>query len=77
MDYRVILVAHNAGVRFGGEAFLPYQYFRLLRQRGIDAVLVCHERTRTELLERLPEEEDRLYFVQDHWTHKLFYKLFT
>jgi len=71
---RIILVAENASSRFGGEAFLPLNYFRLLRSRNADVRLVVHARNRTELIERFPEELDRLHFVEDTWLHKALFR---
>ena len=71
---RVLIVAENASVRFGGEAILPCHYFRLLRERGIDAHLIVHERTRAELESLFPAELDRLHFMKDLLLQKLFYR---
>ena len=73
-DLRVLLVAEHASIRFGGEASLPFHYFRVLRARGIDAWLLVHERTRAELLEAFPTEADRIVFAPDTALHKLFYR---
>jgi len=64
-DMRVLIVSENASTRFGGEAILPWHYFRLLRERGIEAWLLTHERCRAELTEALPGEADRMHFVPD------------
>jgi len=71
---RVLIVAENASVRFGGEAILPYHYFRLLRARDVDAHLIVHERTREELTSRFPSDGGRLHFVKDLWLQRLFYR---
>jgi glycosyltransferase involved in cell wall biosynthesis len=72
---RVVIVAINASTRFGGEAILPWHYFRLLRKRGVEAWLVAHERTQLELTALLPDEVDRMLFVPDRtvqiWLHKM------
>ncbi|MFC6646341.1 glycosyltransferase family 4 protein [Granulicella cerasi] len=75
MVSRVIIVAEHASVRFGGEASLPYHYFRVLRARGVDALLITHERTRTELEELFPHDRERLLFVPDMAAQKLFFRL--
>jgi glycosyltransferase involved in cell wall biosynthesis len=62
---RVVIVAEHASAQFGGEAFIPFNYFRLLRARLVDVRLVVHSRTATELAQRFPEDQDRLYFVKD------------
>src|SRR5215831_11571271 len=72
---RVILVADNASTRFGGEAFIPFNYFRFLRWRKIEAWLVVHARNRAELTERFSEDLSRLYFVEDSWLHKVLFWL--
>ncbi len=72
---RVLIAAENASVRFGGEAILPYHYFRLLRLRKIDAHLVVHARTRSELMALFPLEENHLHFVEDTRLQKLLFLL--
>ena len=75
MQMKVVIVAINASTRFGGEAILPWHYFRLLRKRGVQAWLVAHERTRVELTGLLPDEVDWMRFVPDRaaqrWLHKI------
>jgi glycosyltransferase involved in cell wall biosynthesis len=68
---RVIIVAENASTRFGGEAILPWHYFRVMRRRGIDVRLVVHARTRDELTKLLPGEVDRMHFLPDTWFNRL------
>jgi glycosyltransferase involved in cell wall biosynthesis len=72
---RICIVAEHASERFGGEAFLPVHYFRLLRSRGIESWLVVHSRTRSELTELFPQDVDRILFVPDLWIHKLVSRL--
>src|SRR6266851_1791129 len=67
---RIIIVADNASSFFGGEAFIPLNYFRLLRARNADVRLVVHARNRPELIERFAHDKDRLYFVEDTRLHK-------
>ena len=68
---RVLIVAEYVSTRFGGEAVLPWHYFRMLRDRGIEAWLVTHARTQNELIELLPSEVSRFYFVPDTEFDKL------
>lgn len=70
---RVVIVAEHASTQFGGEAFLPLHYFRLLRSRNIEAWLVVHSRTQTELETLFPEDCDRMHFVADTWLHRWIY----
>lgn len=67
---RIIIAADNASSNFGGEAFIPLNYFRLLLARKEDVRLVVHARNKSELALRFPDELDRLYFVDDTPMHK-------
>ena len=71
---RILIVAENASTRLGGEAILPYHYFRLLRARGLDAHLIVHERMRAELEQLFASDLAQLHFVADQTLQKLFYK---
>jgi hypothetical protein len=68
---RILIVAQNASTKFGGEALLPLNYFRILRSRQIETWLVVHARTQAELTALFPEEGDRMHFVPDLWLHRL------
>ena len=72
---RVCIVAENASFRFGGEASLPLHYFSRLRSRGIEAWLVIHGRTRTELETLFPNDQDRIQYIPDKWYHRLIWQL--
>ncbi len=72
---RVLIVAEHASAKFGGEAVLPLHYFRLLRERGVPAWLVVHDRTRSELERLLPEEISRVSFIEDTWAHRWLWRL--
>ncbi|MBL1173913.1 glycosyltransferase family 4 protein [Pantanalinema sp. GBBB05] len=74
-NLRVLIVAEHASLKLGGEASLPMHYFRILRQRGIEAWLIVHERTRDELTAYFTEELDRIYFIQDSFWHRLCWQL--
>jgi glycosyltransferase involved in cell wall biosynthesis len=73
-ELSVLLVAEHASMDFGGEASLPLYYFKLLRQRGIQAWMLVHARTRDELQRILPDDFDRIYFVPDTLLHKLLWR---
>ena len=62
---RVIILGENASMRMGGEASFPYLHFKLLRERGVEAWLVAHARVRDELHRLLPDEVDRMHFVEE------------
>lgn len=72
---RVLLIAENASRQMGGEAILPYHYFRILRARGFDVTLITHERSRSELERLFPAERGKMRFVADHPLQKLFFRL--
>jgi glycosyltransferase involved in cell wall biosynthesis len=72
---RVLIVADNASNQFGGEAFLPFNYFRLLRARNIDVRLLVHERNRAVLTAEFPGQLDRLHYVKDTLLHKTVFKI--
>jgi glycosyltransferase involved in cell wall biosynthesis len=67
---RILIVAEHASAAFGGEAFLPLQYFRVLRARGIEAWLVCHGRVEQEIRDAFPDQQDRLHFIRDSPVHR-------
>lgn len=71
---RVLIVAEHASAKFGGEAFLPLHYFRVLRSRQIEAWLVVHARTQAELEALLPQERDRMHFIPDTGLHRFLYQ---
>jgi glycosyltransferase involved in cell wall biosynthesis len=60
---RVLLVAHYASARLGGEAAIPVELFRRLRARGAAVWLVTHDSCREELLAALGADADRVFFV--------------
>ena len=70
---RVVIVAEHASAKFGGEAFLPLNYFRLLRSRQIETWLVSHMRTQLELEALFPDAIDHMHFVADTWVHRALY----
>lgn len=72
---RIAIVATNASLRMGGEAARPIHYFRGLRARGADARLIAHERNRKELIELLPDEQDRIYYALDSTFQRRVWKL--
>jgi hypothetical protein len=68
---RIVIVAQNASTKFGGEALLPVNNFRILRSRQIETWLVVHARTQAELTALFPKEGDRMHFVPNTWLHRL------
>ena len=74
-ELKVCVVGQHASMKFGGEASFPWFYFKFLRARGIDAVMVGHSRTRNEVLAAFGDESARLFFVDDTWADRFLYKL--
>ena len=74
-DLRVAIFSDSASARFGGEAIHPVHYFRILRSRGIDAWLVVNARTRGEMSELFPNEQNRILYVEDSWAHKVLWQM--
>lgn len=68
---RILLVADNASLRFGGEATKPFLLFRFFRRRGLDVRLLVHARCWRELTEAFPEDVDRIHFVSDTAGHRM------
>jgi peptidoglycan/LPS O-acetylase OafA/YrhL/glycosyltransferase involved in cell wall biosynthesis len=71
----ILIVCEHASTRFGGEAALAFHYFRVMRARGLDVRLLTHARVRDELLERFPDDRDRLLFVEDTALQKLLWRI--
>jgi glycosyltransferase involved in cell wall biosynthesis len=71
---RICIVGQNASFIFGGEAALPWLCFKFLRQRGVDAHLVAHERTKPEVLAGFPNDHDRLHFAPDTLTGRFLWR---
>jgi glycosyltransferase involved in cell wall biosynthesis len=63
---RILIVSDNISIKMGGEASLPFYYFKLFRARGIDVHCLCHARVSSEIEQTLsPEEYARFSFIKD------------
>lgn len=74
-DLKVLIIAENASADFGGEAFLPLHYFRVLRSRGIETHLLTHVRVRDELESLYPHDLAFLHFVDDSPVQEALWKI--
>jgi glycosyltransferase involved in cell wall biosynthesis len=74
-DLKVLIVAPTASMQFGGEASLPFYYFKLLNNRGAETHLLVHERTRHELEKAFADRRERLHFVSDTGPERLLTRL--
>jgi glycosyltransferase involved in cell wall biosynthesis len=72
---RVLILGENASMKMGGEASFPYLHFKLLRDRGVEAWLVAHARVRDEMRRLLPDEVDRMHFVEESPSDVFLWKL--
>jgi glycosyltransferase involved in cell wall biosynthesis len=62
---RVLVVAHYASERSGGEGSIPLRLFGRLRARGVEAWLLTHVSAQAELVELLPADEfERVIFAR-------------
>ena len=72
---KVLIVAEHASQTFGGEALIPFNYFKYLREMNADVHLLVHQRTQVELRAAFPKDLSRLHFVADSlvniWCHKI------
>jgi glycosyltransferase involved in cell wall biosynthesis len=72
---KILLVAEHASAVFGGEALIPFQYFKRLRELRVDVHLLVHQRTQEELRDSFPNDLERLHFVADSfvnvWCHRI------
>jgi glycosyltransferase involved in cell wall biosynthesis len=67
---RVAVVCELCSLRMGGEAAIAFHYFRMLRQRGVDAHLLAHARNEQELTSAFPHDVDRLHLIGDSLLHR-------
>ncbi|SNT76062.1 Glycosyltransferase involved in cell wall bisynthesis [Paracoccus seriniphilus] len=74
---KILIVAPNASARFGGEAFLPLNYFRILSRRGHPVHLIAHHRNQEELLSLPDCDPARMHFVPDTRWHRAIWRLFS
>jgi glycosyltransferase involved in cell wall biosynthesis len=72
---RILIVSENATDLFGGEAILPLHYFRFLRRRNMDVWLITHVRVKNRLLEVMPDEIERVFFIPDTIFHIYLYRI--
>lgn len=70
----ILLVSENCSRKMGGEAILPFHYFRLLEARGHTVHLLVHERNRKELEELFPRCAGRFHYVNDTNLQRLFWR---
>ena len=77
---KVCVVGQHASLQFGGEASAPWFHFKFLRDKGVDAHLVAHVRTRDELRRAFADDfDDRVHLIGDSrvegWVYWLGQKL--
>ncbi len=73
---KVLIVSENISMRMGGEASLPFFYFKRMKRLGVDVYAVCHARVRDELRQLLSDEElGRVHFVEDAAIQRFLHRL--
>jgi len=73
---KVLIIADNVSMRMGGEASLPFYYFKLFRTQGIDTYCICHARVKNEIQQAFsPEDYARFTFVEDTFLQVKVYSL--
>jgi len=73
---KIILVAENASIDFGGEAALPCHYFRVLSKRQIDVSLVVHQRSKPFLDKAFGADNENIHYVPDTRLHRCIFKCY-
>lgn len=66
-NLKVLIATEHASTKFGGEAALPLHYFRVMRNRGIPVWLVTHARTRDEISNLYPNDNNIVYIEDTAW----------
>lgn len=74
-EVRVLIVAEHASSKFGGEAMLPLQYFRHLRQRGLEVTMVVHERCRSAMEAEFGRDCRDIRYVADSAINVVCYRI--
>ena len=72
---RVAIASVNCSMAMGGEAAIPFNYYRLLRAQGVDAHLLAHARNADELMRAFGHEPDRVHLVPDSWPHRWLWRI--
>lgn len=72
---KVLIVANNCSTRMGGEAILPYHYFRIMGKKNIPSVLLTHERNQKELQELFPDRQGDIHYLKDTRLQKALWKM--
>ncbi len=72
---RILIVGEHASAKFGGEAILPLNFFRFLREAGLEAWLLVHARTRQELDSLLGDDASRVLYIEDNLLNIACYRI--
>lgn len=72
---RVLIVAENASMRWGGESSLAMRWFLQLLKQGVDVHLLVHVRSKPELDQSASRFASRIHYVQDVLHQKICWKL--
>jgi alpha-maltose-1-phosphate synthase len=72
---RVLIVSEHATNRYGGEAMLPYNYYKFLQKIIPDVYLITHERVRKHLEQDFSIVHENIIYVPDTSLHKFLHKM--
>ncbi len=72
---KILLVAQNASSLFGGEAFLPLHYYRVLKERGYPVSLIAHRRNYKNLQDFFKGDLQDIHFIEDTIWHRSIWKI--
>ncbi len=71
---RILIVCEHASNIFGGEAMLPFNYFRILTHKHHDVYLITHERVKKSLEQISGISHEKIFYVPDTLAHKILHK---
>lgn len=73
---KVAVVAENVSRSMSGEALLAFQFIQFMERRGVEVVLVCHQRVRDELVSLWPDSKlSNVRFVEESFLQRWLWAL--
>lgn len=71
---KILIVCEHASTRFGGEAMLPINYFKILSRFDCEPYLITHSRVKNELDKDASLSHNRIFYIPDTWLHVFLHK---
>lgn len=72
---KILIVCEHASDKFGGEAMLPLNYYKLLSKTEHSVFLVTHERVRKTLESNKEINQDNIHYLPDTLLHRYIFKI--